>query len=55
MGSYKRGPYGIETIQYPYCGGRYTSQHKNDKIVLNVIHIYAHTYIQVQVKPGKSE
>lgn len=34
----------LETIQYPYCGGRYTSQHKNDKIVLNVIHIYAHTY-----------
>lgn len=55
MGSYKRGPYGIETIQYPCCAGRYTSQHKNDKIVLNVIHIYAHTYIQAQVKPGKSE
>lgn len=32
-----------------------TQANTNDKIVLNVIHIYAHTYIQVQVKPGKSE
>ena len=43
----------LKPFSIPIVVVRTQANAKNDKIVLNMFHIYAHTYIQL--KPGKSE